>query len=298
MYDKAVEIDQNYALVYWGLGNIYEAHFVKEDDKESLDLMLRAYEKAYEIDPNLAEANLGLGWAYFYKEDLDRSHQFFKKALGIDPINPSINFYVGSFLRSIGLFHQAIEYYSRAIELDPLNITFHGLRAVCYWYIGEFEEGANYIQKALEIEPDNVRLYLVYARQLIMMKMYEQAEKELEKAEKIRPDYSHIQYYQAWILAAKGEKEKALAFIRNADFPYLYHVTSIYSLLGMKDQAIKGISEGIDKGFHDIKDYLYSYPFLISNPFYDYLRDDARFKEIVKREKKKYEQKLEKYGEL
>jgi tetratricopeptide (TPR) repeat protein len=260
--------------------------------------MLRAYEKAYEIDPNLAEANLGLGWAYFYKEDLDRSYQFFKRALEIDSNNPSINFYVGSFLRSIGLYSQAIEYYSRAIELDPLNITSHRLRAVCYWYIGEFEEAAIYIKRALEIEPDDVRLYLVYARQLIMMKMYEQAEKELEKAEKLKPDYSRLQYFQAWLLAAKGEKEKALALIRTADFPYLYHVTSIYSILGMKDQAIKGISEGIDKGFHDIKDYLYSYPFLISNPFYDNLRDEPRFKEIVKREKKKYEQKLEKYGGL
>jgi TolB-like protein/Tfp pilus assembly protein PilF len=298
MFDKAIEIDRHYALVYWGLGNIYEAHFVKEDNKKDLDLMLRAYEKAYEINPNLAEANLGLGWAYFYKEDLDKSYQFFKRALEIDSNNPSINFYVGSFLRSIGLYPQAIEYYSRAIELDPLNITSHWLRAVCYWYIGEFEEAAIYIKRALEIEPDNVRLYLVYARQLIMMKMYEQAEKEIEKAEKLKPDYPRLQYYQAWLLAAKGEKEKALALIRTADFPYLYHVTSIYSLLGMKEEAIKGISEGIDKGFQDIKDYLYSYPFLINNPFYDNLRDDPRFQEIVKREKKKYEQKLEKYGGL
>jgi len=63
----------------------------------------------------------------------------------------------------------------------------------------------------------------------------------------------------------------------------------------MKDEAIKGINEGIEKGFEYEQIYLYSYPFLVSWLFYDNLRDDARFKEIVKREKKKYEEKLKKW---
>jgi hypothetical protein len=35
--------------------------------------MLENYEKAFEINPNLAEAHLGLGWAHFYKEDLAKA---------------------------------------------------------------------------------------------------------------------------------------------------------------------------------------------------------------------------------
>lgn len=80
--------------------------------------------------------------------------------------------------------------------------------------------------------------------------------------------------------------------------PYLSLTTSIYSLLGMKDEAIENINIGIEEGFKKIKEYMYSYPYLKNNPCYDNLRDDPRFKEIVRRQKKEYDEKLKKYGGL
>jgi len=144
---------------------------------------------------------------------------------------------------------------------------------------------------------DNFLLLLCYGNYFIMVEEYERAEKVLARAEKIDPQSPRFKDHLAWLLAAKGEKEKALALIKDAA-PYNYRVTYVYSLLGMKDEAIKYINEGIEKSFKYRSEYLYSYPFLKNNPSYDNLRDDPRFKEIVKREKKKYGQKLKKYGEL
>ncbi|MDH5405129.1 MAG: protein kinase [Candidatus Aminicenantes bacterium] len=298
MYNQAVEIDPNYALAYWGLANAYEAHFVRHKNKKDLDLMLKNYEIAYEIDPNLAEANVGLGWAYFYKEDLDRAYQSFKRALEIDPHSSSINYMVGSFLFSIGLYRQAIEYYSRSLERDPLYVRAYSLCARSYMYIGEFEQAALHLERALEIEPNDFRLHLDYARYFIMTKQYGEAEKALARAEEIKPGERSMQSYRAWLLAAKGEKDKALALIKDVVPSYHYEATSIYSLLGMRDEAIEGINEGIEKSFEYEQVYLYPYPFLINCPFYDNLRDDARFKEIVNKEKKKYEERLINYGKL
>lgn len=89
----------------------------------------------------------------------------------------------------------------------------------------------------------------------------------------------------------------ALTLIKDR-LSFRYDATSIYSLLSMKDQAINNIKEGINKGFGETGNYLYSYPLLINNPCYDNLRDDPRFMEILKREKKKYSEKLKKYGGL
>ncbi|MFB0519048.1 MAG: protein kinase [Acidobacteriota bacterium] len=297
-YEKAVEIDPNYALAYWGLANTYEAHFARNNNKEDFDLMLKNYEMAYEIDPNLAETNVGLGWAYFYKEDLDRAYQSFKRALEIDPHSSSINYMVGSFLYSIGLYRQAIVYYSRSLERDPLYVKAYSLCARSYMYMGEFEQAAIRLEKALEIEPNDFRLHLDYARHFIMMKQYDEAEKALARAEEIKPGDRSMQSYRAWLLATKGEKEKALALIKDVVPSYRYEATSIYSLLGMKDEAIEGINEGIEKSFEYEQVYLYPYPFLVNCLFYDNLRDDARFKEIVNKEKKKYEQRLINYGKL
>lgn len=300
-YEKAIQEDPNCALAYWGLGDSYEARFVESKKKEDFDLMLKYYEEAYRMDSNLAGANAGLGWAYYYKEDLDQAYKHFKRAIEIEPYSSYINHNVGSFLRSIGLPGKAIKYYSKAIELDSLTfktIRSHRLRATCYIQIGKFKEATDDIRKILEIEPD-VGLQLYYARALIMMKKFDEAEKEIAIAEKLEPDNPNIKYTRAMIFASKGEKEKPLAIIRGLDpIHYTYLLSRVYAILDMKNEAIQSIKEGIDKGFEETQDYMYSYPILVNNYFYDNLRDDPRFLDILKTEKKKYEDKLKKYDQL
>ncbi|NOR21225.1 MAG: protein kinase, partial [Candidatus Aminicenantes bacterium] len=298
-YTEALKVDPDYALAYRGLGDIYQFHFVfsPHDNWKSYDLMNKNYELAYQINPNLAEANLGLGWAFFFKEDLDKSYDFFKRAFELDPSNPSINFDLGSFLRSIGLYSQAIQYYSRSIELDPLYMTTYELIADCYIRIGEFSKVADCVNKALDIEEDDYSFYLVHAEALIMMKKYDEAGEKIAHAEKLNPESPYVRYYRAWVAAAKGEKEKALTLIEGKK-KYRSHVTSIYSLLGMKDEAIENIKIGIDTGFRESQEYLYTYLFLKNNPSYKSLEDDPRFKEILGREKKIYEERLKKYGQF
>jgi TolB-like protein/Tfp pilus assembly protein PilF len=298
-YTEALKIDPDYALAYWGLGNIYQYHFVlsPRENWKDYELMNKNYELAYQINPNLAEANLGLGWAYFFKEDLDKSSVFFKKAFELDPNSPVVNYDLGSFLRSIGLYSQAVKYYSRSIELDPLSMLYYFMLSDCYIRIGEFSKVADCVNKALDIEEDDYSFYLMHAEALIMMKKYDDAGEKIAQAEKLSPESPDIRYYRAWVAAAKGEKEKALTLIEGKKM-YRYHVTSIYSLLGMKDEAIENIKKGIDTGFREAQEYLYTYLFLKNNPSYESLDDDRRFKEIVESEKKKYEERRERYGQF
>jgi len=297
MYQRALEIDPDYVFAYWGLGNLYEARFVNTDDRRHLDSMLEYFEKAFDIDPDLPEANLGLGWGYFYKEDLDSAYESFKRALELEANSFPINFHTGGFLKSIGLYRQAVKFYRKAIELDPNNVLSYDLLAICLMYMKEFQEGVEIIEKALEIEPEDLDLHLNYARLLLMMGKYEEAEKEVDTANSLRPGTGKIQRHRAMICAAKGDKEKALELLGDSS-PIFYYSTIVRSALGMKDEAIRYIKEGIERGFHEAQDYLYSYPVLINNPFYDHLRGDPRFQEIVRIEKKRYEEKLEKYGDL
>ena len=120
MFEKAIEIAPNYALAYWGLGNAYEFHYVRTNNKKDYNLMVENYRKAYEIDSN----------------------------------NSQINFDIGSFMKSIGLYYQAIKFYSRTIYSDPLNIIAHNLRAICSVTAGEFERSAIYFKKALDEEKE------------------------------------------------------------------------------------------------------------------------------------------------
>ena len=63
----------------------------------------------------------------------------------------------------------------------------------------------------------------------------------------------------------------------------------IFSLLGMKKEAVRTLNQ-LEK-----KDFDFHYLELINDPFFDNLRDEPRFKEIVEKARRVYEERLEKY---
>ncbi|MBN1273950.1 MAG: protein kinase [Candidatus Aminicenantes bacterium] len=298
-YKKAVAIEENFALAYWGLGNVYQTRFVITDMWKDFETMVTYYRKTYEINPGLPEANIGLGWAHFYQGEWDQASSYYKKALQSESANPEIRFHAAGFLKDIGLYKKAIKLYSGAIEIDPASSIYRQLCAYCWMKIGEFEKAAAQLKEALIFDPDNLRTHLFYARQFIMMKKYKEAEKILTRLEETDPDLPDIRYTRAYILAASGEREEALNIIKGLD-PYLYShlLSSVYAALGMKDEAIENIQKVIKNGFLEIKTYPYHYPALLHNHFYDNLRGDNRFEEILRKEKDKYEKRLKKYHDL
>jgi serine/threonine protein kinase/Flp pilus assembly protein TadD len=300
-YESAIEIEEDFALAHWSLGNLYHTHFAISDKSEWMDfeLMERSYTKAYEIDPDLAEANVGLGWAHFYKGEWEEAFQYYKQAINLNPNNAEVNYYVGGFFKDIGLYHKAVDLYLIAIMIDPVNLEYRDVCARCYMKMGEYEKAAEQTKEALEFEPENTYLHLFYARQLIMMKKYEEAEQVIARVEKQNADLPGIQYTRAFLYAIEGEKEKALAIIKDLD-PYIYTslISSVYSLSGMKDEAIEHIRDVIKNGFTEIKTFPYTYRSLTGNHFLDGLRDDPRFRDIVKEEKKKYQDRVKKYSQI
>ncbi|MEW5900455.1 MAG: protein kinase [Acidobacteriota bacterium] len=308
-YEKAIQEDPQYALPYWGLGDTYQAIYVdkklsKLQAKDDLDKTCEYYQKAYDLGPNSAGTNAGLGWAYFLRGDNDTAFRCFKRALELEPNNPVIIADIGSFYRSIGMPEHAAAFYSNAINLGALDKSIFRLRALSYERLGNPEEATADARKSLDLDPNDWEAELFYARMLIGQKKYEEAEKEIAIADKlggqeegIRPS---IQFTRALLLAARGEKE-ALALVEPAEknlLLYSYLLSRVYAAVGLKDKAIENINLGIEKGFEETLDYFYEYPFLNTNYFYDNLRRDPRFAEILARQKKRYEENSLKYGRL
>jgi len=298
-FQNALALEPNYALAYWGLGNLYEARYnLEEYQTADLAVMRRFYQSAYKADPSLAEASLGLGWVYFHEKNFDRAYESFKKSVEIDKDNVSTNYETGSFLRSLGLYDKAEKYYLRTIELDPLQSFAYNNLATCYWYLGQYDRAEKYLREALAFQPDIQRVYLNLARQLLSQKKIGAAEKEIIAAEKFSPTADALFRHQVWLAAARGEKEKALALVKKVERAYMYEITNAYCLLGMTDEAIQNIRTGREKGFEQIREIMYVYPYLEKNPYFVVLRGDPRFKEILDREEKLYKEKSQKYGGL
>jgi len=298
-FDQALAIDPSFALAYWGKGAVHEVCYVETKQRESLLQTMKFFEKAHDLNPDLAETNISLGWAHFYKEDLSESYKSFKRALEIGPYDPLVITDAGAFLASIGLYRPAIGLFSRAIQIEPSYLRAYLHKASCHWYIGEFEEGLKTLEKRYEIEKDNPQIHLMCARNLIMMDRFDQAQEEFNEIMKLNPNNEgYLRIYKALLWAKKGEKDRALEFIKNSDNRYFLTFTCIYSLLGMKDEAIDNILFGIENGFQKNQQYMYSFPILDRHPCYDNIRKNPRVVEILEQQRERYHQNMKKYGDL
>lgn len=299
MYKRAIELDPNYALAYWGLGNAYEARYNNpylEKDPGDLKMMQEYYLRAHEIAPDFAETNLGLGWVNFNYKDNIAASKFFKRAFELEPDNFVVNQDIGAFLRSVGLYDKAIKYLSRAADIDPHSISAQNQIFVCLICLGKFEKAYRQSEKVIMRDLENLEARTHNAIALIMMSRLKEAEKQIETTRKINPK-REMSLPQALLWAARGEKEKAMGRIseRNrldVNIPFLY------IFLGMNEQAISAIEEGIEHGFEEKGHYMYSYPMLTRNPFFKSLRRDPRFQEILRREKAKYKREIKEYAKF
>ena len=304
-YLSAVKLQPVYALYTWHLGNLYELRYVAFKEKSDQQKMFSYLRRAYDLDDNSAETNLGMGWVAFYERDNDSAYQYFLKAYELDPNNFEVNYHIAGFLRSVGLFEKAIKFYDVALVLNPgeLVVLPEGsafeLRISCLFYLGRFQQAFDAIESAQDRIPDNIRIRFLKARLHVFRGMHAEAETELAEIQKLSAANPRLPFYRSLVHADFGEREKALEPLQGGYPPEaFYFVTQIYSALGMKEEALQSIREGIETGLEAIQTYLYPYQYLISNPYCDLLRQEPEFQEIVRVQKQIYDHMVEKYWGL
>jgi serine/threonine protein kinase/tetratricopeptide (TPR) repeat protein len=286
MFRKALEIDPNYSYAYCGLGFAYQNHYAMTRSEQDLDQVIKNCTKSYELEPNLVCSNVALGWVDYIKGDYDKAYKRYKKAMSINSNISPVIYVIARLFRQIGLFHKAIKHCSRAAELDPFYPIYYSLLARCFMDVGELDKAEMSIEKVYEVEPDSIWGILDKSLLFIKMGKYDEAEELLKEAERLHPRFSTVQNHKSLMYAAIGENAKALAIKKDG---------AIYSLLGMKDEAIRYIEDEMTKDYehHDC-----SYISLLNSPFYNSLRDDTRFQEVLTKAKQKYEERLKKFGDL
>jgi serine/threonine protein kinase/tetratricopeptide (TPR) repeat protein len=300
-YREALDLDPDYALALWALGNAYEARYNNTDpdrrDPEDLERMCGYYLDAFKKNPDSSETNIGLGWAHFNKSDFPMAFRFFKNAIELEPRSAVVNLDVGAFLRSIGLYDRAMRYLSRAAELAPHDTDPLVQLSQCLMAMGRFEESAKKTETAISLDPNDVEARYLHVIQIILAGRLSEAEKEIAALRGTVPAVRYLTTAEALLAAAKGEKDKALSLKGDSETLPIQG-TCFYILLGMTDEAVSNIEAGIEKGFKLRGDYLYSYPSLVKNPSLKSLRGIPRFEEILKRQKERYTRELKKFEKI
>ena len=110
------------------------------------------------------------------------------------------------------------------------------------------------------------------------------AEEIFHRVELENPEHEGLERTRALLLAARGEREKALALDQNF---------VIYAILGMQDQALEEMERMVENSSTELP-----YLELVNLRLYDGLRDNPRFQALLARQKQIYEERLVKFGDL
>ena len=288
MFQRAIEIDSQYASAYFGLAWAYEFHYHITRDPEDGRLMQVNGEKAWSLDPHSAIANATMGYAcYEYREDRERAFEFFREALKINPNVGEVNFLLGVCYLYHGLYESGIRYLSRAMELDPFYFWVPYKLAFCLMHSGQYDEAATYFEKYFELAPIEP---LFFPGQYVALNIWrgrpDLADSILTREERLNPEVRWTRQYRAILLAQRGDRDGALALYRNSE---------VYALLGMNAQATRELEREI-RGTVSYP-YIY-YMDLLNNPHYASLRSDPRFQEILQREKELFDEQMKMFGNL
>ncbi len=137
---------------YNKLGELYQA---KGDIKKAI----KCFQKAIEIDPNIAELHHIIGKAYTKTGMIDEAITEYKKALDIKHNLPATNFYLGFAYYRKGNMGKAIAQFKHAIDSDPLNASAHYNLGVIYSKTEMTDKAIAEYKKVLTLSPNHAKAH-------------------------------------------------------------------------------------------------------------------------------------------
>jgi tetratricopeptide (TPR) repeat protein len=304
MFEKVQAEDPGNPLGFVGLGDAYrwDYSFLGMRPKR-LYLMTKNYARAYEIAPDLAETNVGLGWSRFFPGDIAGAAEAFERAAKLKPDDPEIDLEIANFLIGLGHPNRAIRRFTRALAFPSARLRALWLRAVCREWIGDYPAAIEDVAKTLEAEPASAYLRCLQARLMILTGDLAEAEAELAVAATLAPKNGDIEFTKALLWAARGDRRKAESALRRPARRTVLHSyieTMVHAALGDVGETIDRIAAAIETGFSRLATGAYPYLYLANpnNHFYDRLRSDRRFAAVVALQKKRFDEESGRLGDL
>jgi len=286
-FQQAIDKDPNYSLAYVGLAEYYSVvpDYAPISYSETIPKATSYAKKALAIDDSLAEAHALLGVAYGINWDWAPAESEFQRALQLDPNNSRTHVLYGLHLDAVGQQQQALDHYLRGVELDPLNLNALDNLAGEYVYSKEFDQAIEQSEKNLEIDPSFGRAHLTLAQAYLLTGKYELFLEEWEKAATLSKDANDL----ALAEAAKREYPKsgyrgalkAALSLQQEQAKRTYvdpaWIAGQFAFIGEKDQAFSWL----EKAYAEKSGFISSN--LKPNPFFDSLRSDPRYIDLLKR---------------
>lgn len=155
-FQRAVEIDPEYALGHWGLGKLcgFQAQIGMLTPDEARAQCMPPVLRALELDPFLPEAHMSLAAnATWHQFDWEAARPHWERSIELNPSYAEAHMFYSHFLGIIGEVEKSTKHMELAAELDPLNPFLMGLYSVQLLMRDEYDRAIEVAENALNMAP-------------------------------------------------------------------------------------------------------------------------------------------------
>jgi serine/threonine protein kinase/Tfp pilus assembly protein PilF len=246
LYQQALAIDPDYAAAWAGLARNYytQAGTELHPIDEGYQLAREAANRALAIDPEYAPAYAQLGYIAVYHGDLAAAARHLERALALDPTNSDIIANAAILARSLGRLDEAIALQEYAVGRDPVNPIGHARLGLFYLWAGRPDESIASYRTTLSLSPGRIgakhnigealllkgepeaalaaiqqessELWRMVGLPMAYHALGQAAESDATLAELIEKYEQETAYNIAYVLALRGEADRAFEWLDKA----------------------------------------------------------------------------------
>ena len=283
-FKTATDRDPNFALAYAGLADCYAIlpEYAGTPASESLPQAKVFAERAIAIDDQLGEPHATLGIVNVQLWQWDEAEREYKRAIEINPNYATTYHWYSILLKNQGRYDEAAKIIMRAFELDPLSPSIGANISMMYQFQNNHDASIKNSLKLVELNPNYGRGYEYLGLSYMKVGRKEEAVAALEKAVELTNRQNVVLSELGYVYGAVGKRTEAMAVAKELEDKYArktaagHEVAAVYSGLGEKDKAF----EWLEKDFQNRDSRLNTFRWELQ---FEPLRDDPRFKDLLKR---------------
>ncbi len=280
-YNKAIQLDPNYALAYTGLADLYVFNQAGLTQREAVPIARSFAIKALTLDSTLVQAVTTIGFVESaFEYNWKKARLTLEKAISMDPKYTYAHIYYGNLLLiTHENIEKGIEQHKIAWNLEPLSVSVNWVLGRTYFYAGKYDLAAEQFRKTIKLFPRGAYLSRWTLSWLLMIqKRYTEAIEQIRQIPRNNAENQGTMLCYAY--AAMGDsvraKQELARTIAENSYGSPYFLARDYIALKDYNKAL----DFLERAYEDRDLMIYG---MNVDTVMEPIRNNPRFKELKKK---------------
>lgn len=200
-FEKAVEIDPNYAEAWYQAGFCY-GMLGRHNDS------LKASRRAAQLRPDWAEAHLNIGASSFALGQFKDAVDAYRQAVKLDENNAEAQYALGLSLGKLGRTEEEILAYKRSLAIKPYSPNVMEQLGLAYFKLKRYAEAAAVFDQLKIYRPD-ARIYNYLGESYFEIEKYQESIEAFNNALSFNPNFEQARFNLGRAYLKIGDRNSA-----------------------------------------------------------------------------------------